>query len=58
VFPLLVARYVGWNQIYKVVLLDKYPIKIKHKNEGYGKLKWLQSEFQGAFAQGLLSAIN
>ncbi|KAL7531072.1 hypothetical protein ACHAWF_010196 [Thalassiosira exigua] len=41
-FPLLVAGYVGWTQIYEVGPLDEYPIEIKYTNEGEMKLKRLQ----------------
>lgn len=50
-FPLLVAGYVGWNQIYEVTPLDKYPIEIQYTNEGEMKLKRLQNGVKGALAQ-------
>merc|ERR1712194_106515 len=50
-FPLLVAGYVGWNQIYEVTPLDKYPIEIQYTNEGEMKLKRLQNGVKGVLAQ-------
>jgi hypothetical protein len=40
-FPLLVAGYVGWSQIYEVSPLNEYPIEIKYTNEGEMKYKRL-----------------
>jgi len=41
-FPLLVASYVGWTQIYEVGSLSVYPIELKYASEGEMKLKSLQ----------------
>jgi len=48
-FPLLVASYVGWTQIYEVTPLDKYPIEVKYTNEGEMKLKRLQNGVKDLF---------
>ncbi|KAL7438492.1 hypothetical protein ACHAXH_003504 [Discostella pseudostelligera] len=40
-FPLLVAGYVGWSQIYEIGPLTEYPIEIKYTNEGEMKYKRL-----------------
>ncbi|KAL3767875.1 hypothetical protein ACHAWU_000548 [Discostella pseudostelligera] len=40
-FPLLVAGYVGWSQIYEIGPLNEYPIEIKYTNEGEMKYKRL-----------------
>jgi len=50
-FPFLVAGYVGWNQIYEVTPLDKYPIEVKYTNEGEMKLQRVQDGIKGAIAQ-------
>lgn len=50
-FPLLVAAYVGWSQIYEVGPLDQYPIEIKYTNEGEMKLKRLQRGIEDIGAQ-------
>jgi len=47
-FPLLVAGYAGWSQIYELSPLDEYPIEVKYTNEGEMKLQRLQSGLQGA----------
>jgi len=47
-FPLLVAGYVGWSQIYELTPLDEYPIGLKYTNEGEMKLERLQNGLQGA----------
>jgi len=45
-FPLLVAAYAGWSQIYEVGPLNEYPIEIKYTSEGEMKLKRLQKGFE------------
>lgn len=50
-FPLLVAGYTAWSQIYEVGPLDEYPIEIKYANEGEMKLKRVQSGISDAMAQ-------
>ena len=50
-FPLLVAGYTAWSQIYEVGPLDEYPIEIKYANEGEMKLKRVQSGINDAMAQ-------
>jgi len=45
-FPLLVAGYVGWSQIYEVSPLNEYPIQIQYANEGEMKLNRLQNGVQ------------
>lgn len=41
-FPLLVAAYTGFTQIYEVSSLDQYPIELRYTSEGEMKLKRLQ----------------
>lgn len=43
VFPLLVAGYTAWSQIYEVGPLNEYPIEIKYTNEGEMKLNRVQA---------------
>mmetsp|Transcript_21885 Transcript_21885/g.46848 ORF Transcript_21885/g.46848 Transcript_21885/m.46848 type:complete len:374 (+) Transcript_21885:184-1305(+) len=50
-FPLLVAGYVGWTQIYEVGSLTEYPIEIKYTNEGEMKLNRLKSGIQATMSQ-------
>ena len=50
-FPLLVAGYVGWSQIYEVGPLNEYPIEIKYTNEGEMKLQRLQSGIKEVMAE-------
>jgi hypothetical protein len=45
-FPLLVAGYAGWSQIYEVGPLNEYPIEIRYTNEGEMKLNRLQRGIQ------------
>ncbi|KAL3799915.1 hypothetical protein ACHAW5_006646 [Stephanodiscus triporus] len=45
-FPLLVAAYAGWGQIYEVGPLNEYPIEIRYTNEGEMKLNRLQRGIQ------------
>jgi len=42
-FPLLVAGYAAWSQIYEVGPLNEYPIEIKYANEGEMKLERVQN---------------
>ena len=45
-FPLLVAGYAGWSQIYEISPLDQYPIEVKYTNEGEMKLARLKKGVQ------------
>jgi len=51
VFPLLVAGYTAWSQIYEVGPLNEYPIEIKYTNEGEMKLKRVQKGIQDTMDQ-------
>lgn len=51
VFPLLVAGYTAWSQIYEVGPLNEYPIEIKYTNEGEMKLKRVQNGIQDVVDQ-------
>merc|ERR1739842_44109 len=50
-FPLLVAGYTAWSQIYEVGPLDEYPIEIKYANEGEMKLKRVQNGIKDTVEQ-------
>lgn len=50
-FPLLVAGYTAWSQIYEVSDLNTYPIEIKYTNEGEMKLNRVQSGISNLAAQ-------
>lgn len=50
-FPLLVAGYTAWTQIYEVGPLNEYPIEIKYANEGEMKLKRVQNGIKDTVEQ-------
>jgi hypothetical protein len=45
-FPLLVAGYAAWSQVYEVSPLNEYPIGVQYTNEGEMKLERVKNGIQ------------